>query len=60
MDLDAWLESCNRECPHSGRYCYGKTPWQTYQRSKHLALAKDLSRGADQPNTTTREHSAVV
>ncbi len=25
-DLDAWLESYNRERPHSGRYCYGKTP----------------------------------
>ena len=26
VDLDAWLESYNREPPHSGRYCYGKTP----------------------------------
>ena len=26
VDLDAWLEKYNRERPHSGRYCYGKTP----------------------------------
>ena len=59
VDLDAWLESYNRERPHLGRYCYGKTPWESFQASKHLALAKDLSRGADQPDTTTREHTAV-
>ena len=59
VDLDAWLEEYNRERPHSGRYCYGKTPWETFQQSRHLALEKDLSRGGDQSDNTTPQHSAV-
>ena len=43
VDLDAWLESYNRERPLSGRYCYRKTIWETFQQSKHLAVAKDLN-----------------
>ena len=43
VDLDAWLEKYNKERPHSGRYCYGKTPWETFQQSRHLSLEKDLS-----------------
>ena len=59
MDLDAWLEKHNKESPHSGHYCYGKTPWETFQQSRHLALAKDLSRGGDQSHTTTLRYSTV-
>src|ERR1043165_7582689 len=29
-DLDLWLAHYNEERPHSGRYCYGKTPMQTW------------------------------
>ena len=38
-DLDAWLEHYNRERPHSGRYCYGKTPWETFQATRLLPAA---------------------
>lgn len=38
-DLDHWLEHYNQERTHSGRYCYGKTPMQTFQNA--LPLAKD-------------------
>ena len=55
MDLDAWLDSYNLGRPHSGRFCHGKTPWETFQQSKHLVLAKDLSRRADQLNTVTAD-----
>ena len=41
-DVDAWLEFYNSERPHSGRYCYGKTPMQTFHESKHLAAEKML------------------
>ena len=41
-DLDAWIASYNEERPHSGRYCYGKTPLQTWYDSKHLAKEKML------------------
>ena len=37
-DLDAWLGYYNHERPHSGRYCYGKTPMQTFEDSKSIAL----------------------
>lgn len=40
--VDAWLEHYNQERPHSGRYCYGKTPQATFADSKHLAHAKML------------------
>ncbi len=59
VDLDAWLEKYNRERPHSGRYCYGKTPWETFQQSRYLALEKDLSKGGDLPDNTTPQLSAV-
>ena len=41
-DLDEWIDHYNQERPHSGRYCYGKTPTQTFQESKHLAKEKML------------------
>ena len=53
VDVDEWVRKYNEERPHSGRYCYGKTPWQTFLDSKHLALEKDLSRGGDRSDTTT-------
>ena len=41
-DLDEWIAHYNQERPHSGRYCYGKTPTQTFEDSKHLAEEKML------------------
>ena len=43
VDVDAWMRRYNEERPHSGRYCYGKTPWQTFQDSKRIAQEKTLS-----------------
>lgn len=41
-DLDQWIDHYNNERPHSGRYCYGKTPRQTFDDSIHLAKEKML------------------
>ena len=41
-DLDVWLGEYNEKREHSGKYCYGKTPWQTFLDSKQLAQAKML------------------
>ena len=41
-DLDQWLKFYNEERPHSGRYCYGKTPMQTFTDSKKMAKQKML------------------
>lgn len=39
-DLDQWLAIYNQERTHTGKYCYGRTPYQTFQETKHLAEEK--------------------
>lgn len=46
-DLDSWLEEYNRNRTHSGKYCYGKTPYQTFVDSLHLAKIKLLGQVAE-------------
>jgi transposase InsO family protein len=41
-DLNEWLTYYNQDRPHSGRYCFGKTPMQTFLESLTLAKAKML------------------
>lgn len=41
-DLDAWLKEYNESRPHQGRWCYGKTPMQTFIDSLPLAKEKML------------------
>jgi len=43
-DVDQWVQSYNHERPHSGKHCFGKTPWQTFVDSKAIALEKQLDR----------------
>ena len=43
-DVDTWLESYNAERTHSGKYCYGKTPLQTFIEAAPLAYSKQLDR----------------
>jgi hypothetical protein len=38
-DLDFWMQEYNLNRPHSGKYCYGKTPMHTFRDS--IQLAKD-------------------
>jgi transposase InsO family protein len=38
-DLDNWMREYNEERPHSGKYCFGKTPAQTFNDS--IAIAKE-------------------
>ncbi len=42
QDLDEWINEYNNERTHSGKYCYGKTPIQTFLDTKHLAKEKML------------------
>jgi transposase InsO family protein len=41
-DLNQWLQDYNHERTHSGKYCFGKTPFQTFLETKHLAKEKML------------------
>ncbi len=40
QDLDQWMKYYNNERPHSGRYCFGKTPMETFKDSLTLARQK--------------------
>ena len=42
-DLDTWLQKYNEIRPHSGKYCVGKTPMQTFLDSLSLAKEKMLN-----------------
>ena len=46
VDLDAWLEEYNHQRPHSGKYCFGKTPMQCFLDSRQLAWDKMLDQTA--------------
>jgi len=39
-DLDQWIAGYNEERPHQGRWCFGKTPMQTFLDAKPLAKEK--------------------
>lgn len=41
-DADGWMREYNEERTHSGKYCYGKTPMQTFRDSIPLAKEKFL------------------
>ncbi len=43
-DVDGWLQEYNENRPHSGKYCFGKTPMQTFLEAKHLAHEKAIDR----------------
>ena len=58
-DVDKWIEEYNRERTHSGKYCFGKTPWQTFLDSKHLAEEKTLDRIQPAERRDVREVASV-
>jgi transposase InsO family protein len=41
-DLDLWLTEYNEQRVHSGKYCYGKTPLQTFKDTLPLVKEKML------------------
>lgn len=44
QDLAAWLVDYNGHQAHQGKYCYGKTPWQTFLGSSPTAKEQGLHR----------------
>jgi transposase InsO family protein len=42
-DLDTWMQDYNEQRSHQGRWCYGKTPMQTWQDSVPVAKEKMLA-----------------
>jgi Integrase core domain len=50
-DVDAWIAEYNESRPHSGKYCFGKTPMETFaapstspMKSNSIALCPYLHR----------------
>ncbi|MFH0989897.1 MAG: IS481 family transposase [bacterium] len=54
QDVDAWINEYNTERTHSGKYCFGKTPMQTFLDSIHLAKNKMLDTLIDTQSELTR------
>jgi hypothetical protein len=50
-DVDAWIVEYNESRPHSGKYCFGKTPVETFRSAKHLADEKQLDRIMPAPSS---------
>ncbi len=42
-DLDRWMEENNETRPHQGRWCYGKTPMDTFLDSIDMAKEKMIA-----------------
>jgi transposase InsO family protein len=42
-DLDLWVKSYNEERPHQGRWCFGKTPTQTFLDAMPIAREKMIA-----------------
>jgi len=42
-DLDAWLVDYNEKRPHQGRWCFGKTPMQTFLDAMPIAKEKMIA-----------------
>ena len=40
IDLDVWMKDYNESRTHTGKYCYGKTPLDTFKDSLHIAKEK--------------------
>lgn len=43
-DVNKWLSEYNEFRPHSGKYCYGKTPMQTFKESKDIIIDKHFDK----------------
>jgi transposase InsO family protein len=54
-DLDNWIKEYNEQRPHSGKYCFGKTPMQTFMDSIPLAKEKQLN-----STSQTKEETMAV
>ena len=41
-DVEKWIDDYNNNRPHTGKYCYGRTPMQTFDETCILAKEKQL------------------
>lgn len=53
QDLDEWIREYNEVRPHSGKYCYGKTPMETFIDAKYIALQKQHGYDLEESDSQT-------
>jgi hypothetical protein len=46
-DLDEWIEEYNEARPHQGRWCFGKTPMQTFLDAMPMTKEKMIAANGD-------------
>lgn len=49
-DLDLWIDQYNQARTHQGRYCFGKTPMQTFLDATPLARDKQIGEPTHEAN----------
>jgi transposase InsO family protein len=54
LDVNDWLGRYNKLRPHSGRFCYGKTPFKTFEDAKHIAIEKNIGNLRETSDNSTR------
>jgi transposase InsO family protein len=59
-DLDEWMRDYNSERTHSGKYCFGKTPMQTFLDSRHIADEKNIDLIGQSNNEHQVEVSGII
>jgi hypothetical protein len=42
-DLDFWIRESNEQRPHQGRWCFGKTPMQTFLDAMPMTKEKMIA-----------------
>jgi hypothetical protein len=57
-DLDRWIDNYNNQRTHTGKYCFGKTPMQTFIDSIPLAQEKLLDSLAQDPILQSSKNSS--
>ena len=43
VDIDMWISEYNETRPHQGRWCFGKTPMQTFLDARSIAKEKMIA-----------------
>ena len=43
VDLDLWVRDYNEQRPHQGRWCFGKTPMQTFLDAMPMTREKSIA-----------------
>jgi len=57
-DVEQWIDYYKKESPHSGKYCLGKTPMQTFLYSIRLAKDKIIDSKFSVTNNTNCQTSS--